>query len=116
MDTNEHRINGVSVLEILDDNEVLSDIQDLLDIVSDFSVKRLIFRKEQINPDFFDLSTGLAGNILQKASTYRIHIGIVGDFSTVENKSLRDFIYESNQTKQIFFKPTVHDVLKAFCR
>ncbi len=116
MDTNEHRINGVSVLEILDDAEVLTDIQDLLDIVSDFSVKRIIFRKEQINPDFFDLSTGLAGSILQKASNYRLHIGIVGDFSNVESKSLRDFIYESNQTKQIVFKPTVHDVLKIFCR
>lgn len=30
-------------------------------------------------------------------------VAIVGDFSTYTNKSLRDFIYESNQGQNVFF-------------
>ncbi len=116
MNYNEHRINGVSVLEIDDDSVAINSTQDLLDIISDFSIKKIILRKENLNADFFDLKTGFAGEILQKASNYRICLGIIGDFDAVESKSLRDFIYESNRAKQIVFKKTVAEVLKIFCR
>lgn len=116
MECVEHKINGVSVLEITDDGLVLRNAQDLLDIVSDYSIKKVIFRKENINEDFFDLSTGLAGEILQKASNYKLSIGILGDFENVESKSLRDFIYESNHTRQIVFKNSLKSILAIFCK
>ena len=93
---------------------MLIDTQDLLDIVSDYSIKSIILKRQNVSEDFFDLSTGFAGEILQKANNYRIRLGIVGDFSNVESKSLRDFIYESNLTKKIVFKPTVEEILKIF--
>jgi len=37
--------------------------------------------KSAICDDFFDLSTGLAGEILQKFVNYHVKIAIVGDFS-----------------------------------
>ena len=114
METKEHRKNGISVIELIDDSVIINETQDLLDIVSDYSIKSIILKRENVSEDFFDLSTGFAGEILQKASNYRIRLGIVGDFSNVENKSLRDFIYESNLTKRIVFKPTVEDILKTF--
>ncbi|HNY17001.1 MAG TPA: DUF4180 domain-containing protein [Treponemataceae bacterium] len=98
----------------MDDAVLLNETQDLLDIVSDYSIKSIILKRQNVSEDFFDLSTGFAGEILQKASNYRIRIGIVGDFSNVESKSLRDFIYESNLTKRIVFKPTVEEILKIF--
>lgn len=116
MECIEHKINGVSVLEVTDDGVVLRNAQNLLDIISDYSVKKVIFRKENINEDFFDLSTGLAGEILQKASNYKLSVGIVGDFENVESKSLRDFIYESNITRQIVFKGSVKQILAIFCK
>jgi hypothetical protein len=116
MNYNEHRYNGVAVLEIDDSDVAINSAQDLLDIISDFSTKKIILRKENLNEDFFDLKTGFAGEILQKASNYKICIGVIGDFENVESKSLRDFIYESNRTKQIVFKKTVPEVLKIFCR
>lgn len=53
--------------------------------------------------DFFHLSIKLAGEILQKFINYKIKIAIVGDFSEYTSKSLKDFIYESNIGKDVFF-------------
>ena len=53
----------------------------------------------------FHLSTKLAGEILQKFINYHVKIAIVGDFSAYTSKSLKDFIYESNNGKDIFFLP-----------
>ncbi len=116
MNCNEHRKNGVSVLEVDDPDFMINKPQDLLDLISDYSIKKIIVRKENVNEAFFDLRTGLAGEIIQKASTYRICLGIVGDFSGIESQSFRDFMYESNRTKQIVFKETVNEVLRVFCR
>jgi hypothetical protein len=116
METQEYRRNGISVLEIIDDSVVIGCVQDLLDIISDYSVKSIVLQKHNIDEDFFDLKTGFAGEILQKATNYRLRIGIIGDFSTIESQSFKDFMYESNQTKKIIFKPTVEDALRVFLR
>ncbi|MDR2469036.1 MAG: DUF4180 domain-containing protein, partial [Tannerella sp.] len=67
---------------------------------------------EQLNPDFFDLKTGLAGEMLQKFVTYNIRLGIVGDFSTVESRSLKDFICESNKNGKTVFAKTVEHAIE----
>jgi hypothetical protein len=56
----------------------------------------IIIHMETLNPDFFDLKTKFAVEILQKFSNYRMKLAIIGDFSDVKSKSLRDFIRESN--------------------
>ncbi|BBI34059.1 hypothetical protein KCTCHS21_34580 [Cohnella abietis] len=43
--------------------------------------------------------------ILQKFINCRVKIAIVGDFSVYSSNSLKDFIRESNQGKDIFFQP-----------
>ena len=40
----------------------------------------IIVKKEIFNSSFYDLKTGLAGDILQKVVTYSRLLGIVGDF------------------------------------
>lgn len=60
----------------------------------------------QITPDFFILSTGLAGEVLQKFINYGGRIAIYGDFSGYTSKPLHDFMYESNQGKDVFFVST----------
>ncbi len=49
------------------------------------------------------MSTGIAGDILQKFVNYSKKLAIIGDFSIYTSHSLKDFIYESNQGNQIFF-------------
>ena len=73
-------------------------MQDALDLMADCDyqgARKIIVHKENIVQDFFDLKTGLAGEILQKFSTYRISFAIIGDFSNIGSKSLSNFIYES---------------------
>ena len=45
----------------------------------------------------------MAGEILQKFSNYRVRLAIIGSFEQCIAKSIRDFIYESNNGKQINF-------------
>jgi len=52
------------------------------------------------------LSTGLAGEILQKFINYHIKIAIYGDYSNYTSKPLKDFIYECNHGKDFFFTAT----------
>ena len=59
--------------------------------------------KEAIIEDFFVLSKGLAGEILQKFINYQVKFAIYGDYSKYTSKPLKDFIYESNNGKDIFF-------------
>lgn len=52
------------------------------------------------------MSSGLAGEILQKYINYGGRIAIFGDYSRYTSKPLKDFIYESNNGKDVFFVAT----------
>ena len=65
----------------------------------------LVLAKECLAEEFFKLSTGLAGEVLQKFVNYQMRLAIVGDFSRYTSKPLKDFIYESNQGSQVGFWP-----------
>jgi len=62
---------------------------------------------------FFDLRTGVAGEVLRKFSNYRFRLAVIGDFTAHSSKSLRDFLYESNRGRLIFFKPDLTAALEA---
>lgn len=62
--------------------------------------------KSAVADEFFILSSGLAGEILQKFINYQAKIAIYGDYSKYTSKPLKDFIYESNKGKDIFFVST----------
>lgn len=70
-------------------------------------IEIVVFPAALLPDDFFWLSTGLAGAVLQKFQNYGFRVGIVGDLSrfTAESSSLRDFIYESNKRGQMLFVP-----------
>lgn len=89
------------------DTVCISDVQSALDFMMSVNYETgshsIIINKEAITPDFFVLSTKLAGEILQKFITYRFKLAIVGDFSGYTSKPLKDFIYESNNGQDIFF-------------
>ena len=116
MEAANHVKNGITVLEIKSDGVLINDVQDLLDIMANSRARKFIFRKENIHEDFFELRTGLAGEILQKASNYGVSIGIVGDFEDLGSKSLKDFIYESNTNRQVVFMKTAEEILNVFSR
>jgi hypothetical protein len=99
-------IGKVVFAELSDDNFVVTEVQEMLDLMGDSGANncyRLILNERNLHPDFFRLHTGLAGEILQKFSTYGFKLAIVGDFSKYKSKSLQDFIHESNRGNRIFF-------------
>lgn len=110
-----HERNGVRVAEILAEGIIINEAGDFLDLVANSGARHLVMKRENICPEFFDLKSGVAGEILQKASTYRVAFGIIGDFSNVQSKSLRDFIYESNRTGIHVFVPSLDEALEMFC-
>ena len=93
----------------------LGGAPDALDIMADASyngASGVVIHEHQLAPEFFDLKTRLAGEILQKFSNYRMQLAIVGDFTKYKSKSLNDFIFESNKTGHILFVDSLENALE----
>ena len=73
---------------------------------------RLAIDKRLVCDNFFILSTGVAGDILQKLMNYRFKAAIYGDYSRYTSKPLRDFIRESNRGKDFFFVPAREEAVQ----
>lgn len=100
------QVNGTIIAEVNSEIILINEVQDALDIMAEINYMgswKIILNEKNINPLFFDLNSGLAGEILQKFSTYNVQLAIIGDFSKYPGKSLRDFIYESNKLGRINF-------------
>lgn len=106
--------NGVRIVEILPGSGLITGPDDILDIMAEARFggsDRMIIHDKSLHPDFFDLKTKVAGEILQKFSNYRMRLAVVGDFSGFKSKSLRDFIRESNRTGIICFVGSFNEAL-----
>lgn len=99
--------NGIGIAVVTSNEKIVTDVQSALDLLATVSYEvdcnRIILNKSVICEEFFDLKTRLAGEILQKFINYRTKIAIIGDFSMYSSKSLKDFIYECNNGRDIFF-------------
>ncbi|MEA4893738.1 MAG: DUF4180 domain-containing protein [Oscillospiraceae bacterium] len=108
--------NGVKVVIVNSEKMVISDAQSALDLLAtvsyDYDSTRIVINKVNIVDAFFVLSTGLAGEVLQKFINYHGKIAIYGDFSRYTSKPLKDFIYESNRGKDVFFVSTKEEAVE----
>ncbi|MCM1320538.1 MAG: DUF4180 domain-containing protein [Bacteroides sp.] len=111
--------NGVVCAVVDSDKQVIYDEQSALDLLMDAKysagTKNIIIDKNLIIGDFFILSTGLAGAILQKFINYGGRIAIYGGFTKYTSKPLKDFIYESNKGRDIFFVSTKEEAITKLC-
>lgn len=109
-------IDGINIAIIKNDTVLISDVQSALDTMATvqykIDAKHIIIHKSLISEDFFDLKTRLAGDILQKFINYKVKFAIVGDFSMYTSKSLKDFIYECNKGKDIFYLATEQQAIE----
>jgi len=67
----------------------------------------------RLDPSFFELRSGLAGEVLQKAANYCLKFAVVGDISAqvAASDALRDFVVECNRGRSIFFVPDLEALL-----
>jgi hypothetical protein len=110
-----HHINDTKIAEIISDTFVIKTTADGLDLLGNLYFQdfdKIVVQEKNIAPEFFDLKNGMAGEILQKFSTYRVRLAIVGDFTPYSSKSMKDFIYESNKRGHINFVSSTTEALK----
>lgn len=107
--------NNIVCAVIESDTTLITDSQSALDLLMtakyEAGTKNIVISKELITEDFFILSSGLAGEILQKYVNYDGRIAIYGNYSRYTSKPLKDFIYESNKGKDVFFVATKDEAI-----
>jgi len=111
--------NNKKIASPAGENFVISCTQDAVDLLGEAgseNCSRIIIHEKNLHPDFFNLSTGLAGDILQKFSNYRFKLAIIGDFSKFSSKNLHSFMSESNKGNSVFFVDNTDIALKIISR
>lgn len=102
--------NDIKIAVVQSDEPLITDSQSALDLIMtikhESGCTSIAVNKEAITEDFFVLSTCLAGEILQKFVNYGIRFAIYGDFSNYTSKPLKDFMYECNRGKDVYFQPS----------
>ena len=108
--------NGIDIAVVSGDEVVIVDTQSALDLAMtvkyETGAERIVIDKAVICGDFFILSTGMAGEILQKFMNYHVKVAVYGDYSHYTSKPLKDFIYESNHGKDFFFVSTKEEAVQ----
>jgi hypothetical protein len=111
MDVTVNQIGKSKVAVISSPEVLIADTQDALDLMASiqylYDCHKMIIPKAAITEGFFDLKTGIAGDILQKYTNYNVKLVVIGEFSSYQSKSLADFIRESNKGNQILFLSTI---------
>ena len=105
--------DNINVVKIEDEKILIFDEQSALDVFMSLAYEtgenKFMISKDNLIEDFFDLRTKIAG---EKIINYKMKLAIIGDFSKYKSKSLRDFIYECNSGRDIFFVENESEALK----
>lgn len=110
-----HSVNHTRIAEVISENVVINSAEEGSQLLADLYYQdfdRIIVYEKNITPLFFDLKNGIAGEIFQKFSNFRVRLAIVGNFEKYQSKSLRDFIFESNRNRQINFINSLQEGLE----
>lgn len=109
--------NGTSVAVVTEPTTipVIDTVQSALDLLLDarynLGTDNNAIDKRYVTDEFFILSSGLAGEILQKFINYSWRIAFYGDFSVYTSKPLKDFIRESNKGRDVFFVANLEEAI-----
>jgi hypothetical protein len=100
--------SGIRVLHLDGEGDPISTPDDASDLVGSawsHQANLIAVPVERLDPEFFDLRSGVAGEIAQKLVNYRLRLAVVGDISehVAASGALRDFVWESNRGEHIWF-------------
>ena len=111
-----HIIATVNIAEIQSDEELVSSVEKGGDLLAELYYQgfdKIILSVHHLSPQFFDLKTGFAGELLQKFANFRMQLVIVGDVTPFSNDRFEEFIGESNKSNQVNFAKDVKEVMEA---
>lgn len=109
------QLNKIKLAEIETTELVFKTVEEATDLIGNLYYQGydgMLLYENQITPDFFNLETGFAGEILQKISNFRMRLVVIGEVSKFSRKSQVDFIHESNKGKTFNFFATLDEALK----
>ena len=107
----ERRI-GVFVLPVEGDRLDAAAVLDLLADASAADASTVAVPCARLDPGFFDLRTGAAGEIVQKFATYRMRLAIIGPLPPEARSSnaFVAFVREANRGSQTWFMETIDEL------
>ncbi len=106
---------GNSKIAKLSAETMISSVQDATDLLGNADYQgasKIIVHEASLGPQFFNLRSGIAGEILQKVSNYHKQLAIVGEFEKFNSNALNAFIIECNRGNHIFFVPDFDTAIK----
>lgn len=100
-------LHGVPVTVLSAEGPVLGTAQDAVDLIGNAGSGIVAVPVTRLDPRFFDLSTGVAGEFVQKFVNYRVRLVVVGDIAShlAASGALRAFVAESNRRRDHWFLP-----------
>lgn len=112
---NAYSLGGVRILECGVDGPTLRNGGDATDVIgAAWSAKAglVAIPLARLSEGFLVLSTGVAGDIVQKFVNYGLRLAILGDVSgaCADSKALRDFVYESNRGGHVWFAADIGEL------
>lgn len=110
-------IEGVEAFQLDIEGSVISSIDDFMDSLGNAAYSGatwVIIPVSRLAPEFFELRTKLAGEILQKLVNYNVKCAIVGDIAehVAKSNAFRDFVYECNKGPHVRFIDTIDQLKK----
>jgi len=103
-----YMLHGVQILECAADGPLIRNERDAVDVIgAAFSDRAglVAIPVSRLSDAFFSLKTRVAGEIMQKFVNYNMRLVILGDIADrlAESDALRDFVFETNRGKQVWF-------------
>ncbi|MFP2907014.1 DUF4180 domain-containing protein [Pyxidicoccus sp. 3LFB2] len=98
-------LEGVRVLELSAEGPPVHDSAELLGVAWEHQATLVAIPTARLGDSFFKLSSGEAGELVQKFVNYRVRLAIMGDISAhlANSNALRSFVYEANRGQQLWF-------------
>ncbi len=104
-----HRTAVVTIVEVTaGDGAAIATPRQANDVLAEafaHEANAVLMEEAALAPAFFDLRTGLAGEILQKFANYGRRLAIFGDIGRylAESAALRTFVARADHDGQVFF-------------
>lgn len=86
--------------------------EDIPDVIGAcFGAHSLLLTEQELSSDFFNLKSGLAGELMQKFTNYRLRVAIVVPDPSVYGERFVELAREHRTHRLIRFLPSVDDAL-----
>jgi hypothetical protein len=104
----------VLVLPPLGEPITIDDLLDLVGSAYEADVRVVAVPVARLPETFFDLRTGVAGEMVQKLVNYRLRLAVVGELpaSARASRSFTSWVREGEQGRQAWFLPSL-DALRS---